>query len=464
MTATKPSPLSAIAACLERVMQRSTHPLSVIDPVGIVAGVLPALLPHMPESLERIESPFNEKHADTSCGRIVLCIPPMHEMLSADEESACRTICATLGIKPPRLTPWLFAALALYHAGSKGTAVVFMPQTSLSRSAWRMGQQDFIDHKLIEAVVALPEVVSAAVDDPHQPQQHRSSTVVYDSLVMLNRPEDRAFADQIAFILPHELDRFVRKKHLTNQPDALIPYEDVVNNGYLLSPLRYREYLPMFSNGVRLRDVATVTRGVSKARLRELRLLTATSLGSIEPLPNNDAPVAYLTSKDFEHGYDYCHLASSGMHPSPSYFAAQELEAAGVVSTTADSILLSRTGTPFKACRLGCSSFEHLVRAYLIADNLYCIQPGNHLDPEYLLAFLNSTSGQQALCHTANSASSLQQISPNDLRDMFIPLPPLEHQRRIASRYLEQLDDIADMERKRAEFATERDRWFSSTV
>lgn len=463
MTTIETNAISAIAACVERAARISRLPLGVIDPVGIIAGILPALLPHASEPPRFIE-PFSERPASDSHGRIVLCVPPKQEMLSADEESACRAICAALDIKPPRLTFWLFAALALYHAGPKGTAIVLMPQTSLSRSAWRMGQQDFVDHRLIEAVVALPDTISAVVDDPRQPSRHRPDTVAYDSLVMLNNAENRAFADRIAFISPQELDRLTQKKGPAHVDDALIPYESVVSNGYLLTPLRYRSSQPTFSNGVRLREVATVTRGVPKARLRDFRLLTVSSLGSIEPTPDNDTPVAYLTSKDFEHGYDYCHLASVNMHPTSSYSSARDLKAAGVALITTDSILLSRTGTPFKACRLGCASFAHPAGAYLIADNLFCIQPGNLLIPEYLLAFFNSAPGQQALCRVASSATTMQQISPNDLRDMFIPLPPIEQQRDIAARYLAQLNAIADMKRKRTEFAAERDQWFSNEV
>ena len=179
-----------------------------------------------------------------------------------------------------------------------------MPQTSLSRSAWRMGQQDFVDHRLIEAVVALPDTISAVVDDPRQPSGHRPDTVVYDSLVMLNDAEIRSFADRIAFISPHEVNRLTKEKHLANLDDTLIPYESVVSNGYLLTPLRYRASRPTFPNGVRLREVATVTRGVPKVRLRDLRLLTVSSIGGLEPTVDSDSPVAYLTSKDFEHGYD----------------------------------------------------------------------------------------------------------------------------------------------------------------
>lgn len=463
MTTIETNAISAVAACVERAARISRLPLGIIDPAGIIAGILPTLLPHASEPPRLIE-PFSERPAPDSHGRVVLCVPPKQEALSADEESACRAICAALDIKPPRLTFWLFAALALYHAGPKGTAIVLMPQTSLSRSAWRMGQQDFVDHRLIEAVVALPDTISAVVDDPRQPSRHRPDTVVYDSLVMLNDAEIRSFADRIAFISPHEVNRLTQERHLANLDDTLIPYESVVSNGYLLTPLRYRASRPTFPNGVRLREVATVTRGVPKVRLRDLRLLTVSSIGALEPTVDSDSPVAYLTSKDFEHGYDYCHLASANMHPTASYLSARDLKAAGVAPITTDSILLSRTGTPFKACRLGCASFAHPAGAYLIADNLFCIQPGNLLIPDYLLAFFNSAPGQQALCRTANSATTMQQISPNDLRDMFIPLPPIEQQRDIAARYLAQLNAIADMKRKRAEFAAERDQWFSSEI
>ena len=46
------------------------------------------------------------------------------------------------------------------------------------------------------------------------------------------------------------------------------------------------------------------------------------------------------------------------------------------------------------------------------------------------------------------------------LRDMLIPLPPVEQQHDIAARYQNQLDRFVDMERQRADLIAERDGWF----
>lgn len=460
MTAQPANALCAIAACLLSASEDTGLPIATLDCTPVAASILPDLLPHLPIRPDSICCPYSTDKQDGAPGRIVLCIPPHHEAFSADEEASCQALCDALHIKLPRLTNWLYAAVALYNAGVGGKAVVLMPQTSLSRSAWRMGQQDFIDRKYIEAIVALPETISAVADDPRQPPQHRLGTAAYDTLVILSRPESRPASDQIAFVLPHEIDLFTSRDRNTNPAEMSVAYENVIDNGYLLTPLRYREDYLSFSDSVRLGDVATITRGVSKARLRDLRSLTVSSLGGLEPTSDGSAPVAYLTSKDFEHGYDYCHLAQTGAHPSSLYFAAQDIEIVGIASFIDDGVLLSRTGAPFKACRLDCMSFAHQTGAYLIADNLYRIQPSSDLDADYLLAFLSSTPGQQALSRTANSSTTMQQISPNDLRDMLIPLPPVEQQHDIAARYQNQLDRFVDMERQRADLIAERDGWF----
>lgn len=453
--------LPAIAACLSNASNVAGLPIAVLDSGHIAASILTDLLPYLHARPVSIRRPFGAEQNDESKNLIMLCIPPHQVKLSDAEEKACRTLCDTLQIRLPSLTHWFYAAVALYHAGPQGKAMVLMPQTSLSRSAWRMGQQDFIDRKLIEAVVTLPGTITAIADEPCQPLQYRTNTVVYDTLVILSQPENRISADRITFVLPSEIDCFVDEKRCPNETDMTVSYEDVLNNGYLLTPFRYRESRPVFSDSVRLRDVATITRGVSKTRLRELRHLSVSSLGSLEPTPDGNTPIAYLTSKDFEHGYDYCHFNRSDALPSSLYFAAKDLEAKGMVGFSDDGILLSRTGTPFKACRLGCASFTRQVGAYLVADNLYHIQPTSALDADYLLAFFASAPGQLALSRSANSATTMQQISPNDLRDMLIPLPSLEKQRAIAARYRKQLDCIADMERQRDELANERNRWFT---
>lgn len=460
MTAQPTNALSAIAACLLSASEDTGLPIATLGCSPVAASILPDLLPHLSIRPDSISSPYDTDKQDGSPSRIVLCIPPHHAMLSPDEEASCRALCDTLRIKLPRLTNWLYAAVALYSAGVGGKAVVLMPQTSLSRSAWRMGQQDFIDRRLIEAIVALPVTITAVADDPQQPPQYRLGTAAYDTLVILSHPESRPEPNRITFVLPYEIGLFTSKDSNSNSAEMSVAYGDVIDNGYLLTPLRYRENHLLFSDSVRLGDVATITRGIPKARLRELRSLTVSSLGGLEPTSDGSTPVAYLTSKDFEHGYDYCYLAQTGARPSSLYFTAQDIKNVGITPFTEDGVLLSRTGIPFKACRLGCTSFAHQARAYLIADNLYRIQPSSDLDTDYLLAFFSSTPGQQALSRTANSSTTMQQISPNDLRDMFIPLPPVEQQHDIAARYQNQLDRIADIERQRADLVAERDGWF----
>lgn len=462
MSAHSSSALTAIANCLAHAINITGLPAATIDSGSIAASLSVDLLPHLPSQTELIHQPFDGKEDDGSQNRIVFCIPPNQTTLSVDAEHACSLMCEALQIGTPRLTHWLYAAVALYHAGPRGKAFMLIPQTSLSRSAWRMGQQGFIDNKLVEAIVALPESIIMTVDDPQQPQQHRLNTVVYDTLAILSRPKSRTSPNQIAFVLPNEITRFTNGNRENHSSEMFVPYETIIENGYLLTPFRYREERPSFHNSVRLRNVATIVRGISKARLREIRQLTASSLDGLEPTPDGESPVAYLTSKDFVHGYDYCHLAHAGAYPSPSYFASRDLEANGIASFTENCVLLSRTGAPFKACRLGRESFSYQAGAFLVADNLYRIQPTPDLDADYLLAFLASTPGQQALSRIANSATTMQQISPNDLRDMLIPLPPIEQQNEVAAQYRKQLDRIADLERQRASLALERDRWFQT--
>lgn len=458
------STLTTIATCLDQASSALGFPIAALGGEPIVASLLSELDTYFPSAFAAIRSPLSSWHGENVQNRIVLCTPPNQATLSTGEEQSYRALCESLHIDPPKLVHWLYAAIALYHAGAHGKALVLMPQTSLSRSAWRMGQQDFIDNRLIEAVVALPDVISVVTDEPQQPQPHRLQTTAYDSLVVLSHPESRRFEHRIAFVLPGEIELLASANHCPKSDEILIPYENVVENGYLLTPFRYRDEQPVVSHGVRLGDVARVTRGVPKARLKAIRRLATSSLGGLEPAPDGCAPIAYLTSKDFEHGYDYCHLAHINMRPSSTFFTAQDLQAANIASHADECVLLSRTGSPFKACHLSQKALLHDAGAYLVADNLYRIKPGPKIDADYLLAFLTSTPGQRALSRIATSSTSMQQISPNDLRGMLVPLPPKWQQLDIAAQYREQLDHIADMERQRISLAAERDSWFQQDI
>lgn len=434
-----------LGACLTALLNKLDAQMVLVpanDPT--TSALLPAL-EELGLSVQRLANqPETEEAGDDS--RIVFCAPPHQHIFDEGEKNVLLASCDTLGIMPPGQTVWAYAAVALSRAGTHGRAVLLMPNSSLSRAAWRMGQRGFVDQRLIEAVISLPHPISVTLGVMTDGRIERSSVVSYDAIVVLgHNSEGIVFAGDAAKLAGSD-----------NLPPRT-PYERVIESGYLLNPSWYQPAPATIPNGVKLGSVARVTRGVAKSRLRTIAPLSRSSLGTIEEPRDGTDPVAYLTSRDFSHGLDYCEANPAHALPSATYYACSDIASAGATRSVEACVLLSRTGQPFKTCRISPSAFEFQVSAYIVADNLYKIEPSPELDPDYLLAYLSSATGQDALALLANSSVTTHQISPNDLREMTLPLPPLEEQQELARCFLASQEQLLELSQRQSEILSQRD-------
>lgn len=366
----------------------------------------------------------NDATADGPHQQLVLCVAPSQHALTPLEEQTLDSACGALGINAPRHAAWALAALALAHAGIRGKAVILMPRTNLSRTAWRMGQRTLVDARFLETVATLPAPIRIP-DAQGSTGMSAGDPERLDALVVLSKDNEAVtFVD-----IESSNGADDARKAQPFQRSA--SYGEIIASGYLLNPSWYRSH-PSRIEGIRLGSVAKIVRGVSKSYIRDLEPVPMSCAGT----KGTRRLVPYLTSRDFEHGIDYCELSAAYEAPRALCFDSDAINVPDAKRITGPSILLSRTGLPFKVCRFEATCLECDSDSYIIADNLYRIEPSPKLDPDYLLAYLASSQGQQALERVGSGAASMRQISPNDLRDMLIPLPGLEEQRAIAQTYL----------------------------
>jgi type I restriction enzyme S subunit len=87
--------------------------------------------------------------------------------------------------------------------------------------------------------------------------------------------------------------------------------------------------------------------------------------------------------------------------------------------------------------------------------NLLCIRPNKGcIDPKYLLYYLKSPSYSLQLKPLIKRAINQASISATNLKQTFVPLPPLSEQRRI----VELLDQADALRKKRAEADAKAER------
>jgi type I restriction enzyme M protein len=84
----------------------------------------------------------------------------------------------------------------------------------------------------------------------------------------------------------------------------------------------------------------------------------------------------------------------------------------------------------------------------LCSGNLYIIRPDrDRVDPIYLKLFLDSPLGQAQL-RRISSGTSVLTIPIRDLKDLRVPLVPMEEQKEIAAAYAELADELRRCRRR----------------
>lgn len=95
----------------------------------------------------------------------------------------------------------------------------------------------------------------------------------------------------------------------------------------------------------------------------------------------------------------------------------------------AGDVVLTLRGPPFRA-----AVADGDVAGAVLSANLVGLRCSNHIKPEILAAWLNSSAGQRALLPRAGG-STLMGISLNELLQVEVPVPPMAQQ-NLLSRYL----------------------------
>ena len=200
--------------------------------------------------------------------------------------------------------------------------------------------------------------------------------------------------------------------------------EEIANNEFVLSPIRYFAEDIVVENGVPLENfVKRITRGApcTAAELDQIVSQEPTSMQYLMLSNINDGIVdeslPYLTH--IEQRYEkYC--------------------------LNDNALLLSKNGYPFKVAVAHVESGEKI----LANGNLYIIDlDETKINPYYLKAYLESEQGIAALKGIAVGAT-IPNIAVEQLRKLMIPLVSLAQQKRIAERYLATLDEIAVLKHK----------------
>ena len=205
---------------------------------------------------------------------------------------------------------------------------------------------------------------------------------------------------------------------------ALVDIEEIQNNNYSLSPMRFLQQDISVPDGVEFGTlIKRITRG---AQLKASDLDTMVSKA-----PTN---TRYMMLSNIQDGIVDSNLPYlKELDPRFEKYCIKN-----------QSLLLSKNGAPFK---IAVAEVKEGVNI-LGNGNLFIIElDEEQVNPYFLKAFFDSEMGQNAIKRIAVGAT-IPNVSLTELKKMIVPQPSLDVQDRVAEKYQAKLDEIKVLQLK----------------
>lgn len=309
---------------------------------------------------------------------------------------------------------WLFNLLSLNSISDNGKAITIMSNGSTWNSSGAEIRRYLVSKGLIEAVIALPGRLFPMTSV-------QTSLVVFShnnkSIRMVDASETYQKGRRQNFFTEEHLDEILKMYRDDSEKSRSVSPAELLENEYVINPQRYFGEITV-EDGVPLGElIKSVTRGAP---------IKASSLDEI--VSEEPTEFQYLMLSNIQDGNIDVNLPF-----------LKEIDATQEKYCLKDNdLLISKNGKPVKVA-VACVPEGHKI---LANGNLYIMAlDTSRIEPYYVKAYLDSEQGAAAL-NRIIMGSTIPHIPLGSLKDLMIPLKPLEEQRSIAQRYLAKLDEI----------------------
>lgn len=336
--------------------------------------------------------------------------------LRPDSEFIQRAVSGKLGYSRPTSADWVFNHMLVDAIADGGRAIAIISGGACYNTTDEGARRFFVENGLIESVIALPPrifpgigigftllVLSKGCDMIRMVDAsdlfetgRRTNSLRSDAIETI---EERLKADIEGF------SRTVNRKELAG-------------SGYALSPAMFLKRPVEIKDALRLGDVVLEIRRGATLRANEL-----------DNLAKNEATnCRYLMLRDIQDGSISDDLPFLGE-------LDKKLEKHCIKN---GDVLISKNGAPFKV-----AVAEVPEGATILANgNLYMLTVDEDaIDPYYLAAFLSSNKGMEVLSRAVVGVT-IPSIPLKNLREVPIPVPPIEKQEAISADYQAKLDEL----------------------
>lgn len=319
---------------------------------------------------------------------------------------------------------WLFNATIIRFLKDTGKAVAIMTNGAAFNKPDMYMRQFFAENGYIEAVINLPAKMFADTNIATTMivfSYHNSSIKLINASDIYSK-EDR----RLNTLSDEDIDRILNCMSSDNNNTIVLSTAEMRDHEYNLMASHYLDK-PVVENGVCFGDIIkNIARGSQvKPELLEL-------YKSIMPTNYRFIYLANVAngSVDIEEGQQYITELPKALEK----FVVPN-----------NSIVLSKMASPTFRSAVVNSDNGHFIIA---TGNLYIIViDESKADPYYIQAFFDSIAGEAALNY-ASGGSVVKTISVEAVKNIMIPLPPLDEQKLIAQKYQAALDEYTILKRK----------------
>ncbi len=358
------------------------------------------------------------------------CFPPLKMRIG--NRSNVRSFLNTLPPSVPEIksnvsSEWIFALKMLSCMKESGTCVLLMTTNSLFSQADNMIRKYFLEHRLIQAIIQLPSRLIDRTNIAPVLVVFRCKTISdwkvrlidASNLGQSNRRNTVFSEDNVHEILTL-FNGEKSNQSIMKDEDG----RDLIVRGNL-NPIYYVQEEIDISNKRRFGSIIlSITRGA---------MISSDNLSQI--LTDEKTPYYYLSLKNINDGFideDLPHIAR--IEPGMERYRIPN-----------HALLISKLGNPIK---IAVASFRDANHIVIGSENIFIVKIDETIaDPFYLKAFLESRKGM-ALLNRAAKGAIIPNLSRGSLEDMFISLPPLREQKRIAADYQEKMVEVAILKRR----------------
>lgn len=321
----------------------------------------------------------------------------------------------TQGYGRPASADWMFNKVAYDSLAEGGIAVAIMTNGAAFNGNDKQARKYFVDNGMVKAVVALPANLF-------------SYTGIPTTLIVLGENDgDIRMVDATDLSMPgrrrdsigkEDIEEILVRLNSDGDASALVSKEKIAHTDYNLYPARYLGRDIKLVNPMKLGRLAQgIERG---ARLSAERLDDLTIDG--------ESRITYLRLSDIVDGRignDRPRLRQIDCSTERYWLKSGDL-------------IISKNGAPFKV-----AVAEVLNDDIILANgNLYIVRLDEDIvDPYFVAAFLSSEDGKEILERYV-VGTTIPSLPLKNLKEIQIPVPPMEQQKEIAARYQASLDEI----------------------